>query len=455
MGDAGTQIPLPETHLPTSQPSLDPSQTQPREVHILVTGFGPFKSFTNNPSYLIASALPQTLTPAIPPPRQKETTNSQSQPQSQGRNYLPSFFNRHLSANPQGQTHQPIPQPLRSPNETPYIIRIHVYPDPVHVSYTPTSVLIPSLLNPTTNGSVFPDVPGGIDFDYVLHIGLASGRDSYTLETIAHRDDYLIPDVDEGIGSLVSDVWRREGVPTSLDVGWDGQDVLRRWTAEVDRRDQETSAKIEETQVPVSTSTPNEIQPLATSKENEEEAARVKNWMSRQGILLHPTPSQSSDTTTTPSTTTNTNFPPVGGGSTLTRRVPLRPRKPVAKLSRDAGRFLCEFILMCSLIYRWKEAQSQSQTPDQASSTRSKLGKVAFLHVPNGTEAVDVERGVLVAESAIRAVIGSWEAGWRNGGVYEVVEGAKGEVAEVEVESGTGIGEGGFEDKGTGDEIPR
>lgn len=453
MGDAGTQTPLPETHLPTSQPSIDASQTQPREVHILVTGFGPFKSFTNNPSYLIASALPQTLTPANSPPRPKESTNSQSQPQPQGRNSISSFFNRHLSSNPQVQIQQPTPQPLRSPNETPYIIRIHVYPDPVHVSYTPTSVLIPSLLNPATNGSVFPDFPGGIDFDYILHIGLASGRDSYTLETIAHRDDYLIPDVDEGVGSLVSDVWRREGVPTSIDVGWDGQDVLRRWVAEVDKRDQEAFAKTDEAQRPASTSTPSETLPLATTKEQDEDAVRVKNWMSRQGILLSPSASQPSNTTPT----TNPNFPRVGGGSAITRRTAPRPRKPVVKLSRDAGRFLCEFILMCSLIYRWKEAQSQSQSQDQASSTQSKLGKVAFLHVPNGTEAVDVARGVLVAESAIRAVVGSWEAGWRNGRVYEVVEGGKGEVGEVQrgVGAGVGVGEGAFEDKGTGDEIPR
>lgn len=448
MGDAGTQIPFAETQLPVSQPLADPAETHPREIHILVTGFGPFKSFTNNPSYLIASALPQTLSPAPPAP---QPPNESTKPQP-ARRTLSCLFNRRSSSNPQARDQaQPTPQPIRTPNDKPYIIRVHTYPDPIHVAYAPTSVLVPSLLDPATNGSIFPDFPGGIDFDYILHIGLASGRDSYTLETLVHRDDYLIPDVDDSVGTSVSDIWRREGIPSSLDVGWDGADVLRRWKAEVERREAEGLLNVEEASAPehTSASVPDTKSGPTTNDKTEQNAndPAAKGWILRHGVLLHSsTAASQSSPEQSPSQSTATTTP-VGGGSTLRKATnPTKPpRKAIVKLSRDAGRFLCEFILTCSLVHRWKQYHSQP------TSANSKLGKVAFLHVPNGTDAADVARGAMVAESAIRSVIGSWEAGWRNPAVYEGEFGAG--VSEVGAD--VGVGEGGFEHRGTGDEVPR
>lgn len=474
MGDAGIEIPLPEPQLPISQPSVDRSQPQPRQIHVLVTGFGPFKSFTNNPSYLIASALPKTLSPAPPPP--PPSKESSKPPTVRG--YLPSFLNRHLSAHTQPQDNaQTIPQPVRNPNEKPYIIHVHTYPDPIHVAYASTSVLVPSLLDPATNGSVFPESPGGIDFDYVFHIGLASGRDSYTLETLAHRDDYLIPDVDDSIGTAISEIWKREDVPGSLEVGWDGADVLRRWKAEVERREAEDSVDNVSglAAFPTPAQKPDGNPSSASDRNDQQDTndASAKAWILQHGVLLHSpskaTPQSNEDAKPKP----NTNLPsytPIGGGSGLRQNInaasntttttttgtststPSRPpRKSIVKLSRDAGRFLCEFILMCSLTHRYK----QHQYVPIASDSDSKLGKVAFLHVPNGTEPADVARGAMIAESAIRSVVGSWEAGWRNVAVFEDEEGEAATTGGAAAGAGAGVGEGGFEDKGTGDEIPR
>ena len=44
MGDAGLPTPLPEAR------TSIPAEEYIREIHVLVTGFGPFKSFNVNPS---------------------------------------------------------------------------------------------------------------------------------------------------------------------------------------------------------------------------------------------------------------------------------------------------------------------------------------------------------------------------------------------------------------------
>ena len=49
-----------------------------------------------------------------------------------------------------------------------------------------------------------------------------------------------------------------------------------------------------------------------------------------------------------------------------------------------------------------------------------RVGKVAFLHVPGWTGVEDINRGVMVAEEAIRALVGSWEDGQRRNGRVEV-----------------------------------
>ncbi|KPI35445.1 uncharacterized protein AB675_11678 [Cyphellophora attinorum] len=185
MGDAGPLEPsLVSTAPLDDRLDRNGSATQEREVTVLVTGFGPFKSFTTNPSFLIASALPHKLPP------QQPSTSSPNQPE-------------------------------------PYTIHLLLHPSPIRVSYTTVSSLIPTLLqqhNP----------------DYIFHIGVAGGRTNYTLETVGHRDSYKIRDVDERDGWKAGEhAWKKEGVPEKLHVGWDEEDVVERWASEVRSREEE------------------------------------------------------------------------------------------------------------------------------------------------------------------------------------------------------------------------
>jgi len=147
-----------------------------------VTGFGPFKSFHLNPSFLIASRLPTILLP------KPSTSNN-------------------------------------STNALPPTIRLIVHQMPIRVSYPTVASLVPRLLaqyNP----------------DYIFHIGMAGGRDFYALETLAHRDGYRIRDVDGRDGYIDGEArWRAGGgpdmCPEVLDCGWDVEDVQARWREEL------------------------------------------------------------------------------------------------------------------------------------------------------------------------------------------------------------------------------
>jgi len=247
-------------------------------------------------------------------------------------------------------------------------------------------------------------------------------------------------------------------VPEVLHVGWEPQDVLRRWEAEVARRLDDT----------LNAKTADEGTGTQPGDQRSETGAGgtgggVREWMASHGMLLRPASYSSAM--------------PMAG----TSRRPQTQKKAVVKLSRDAGRFLCEFILMCSLVQRYLEATSSSSsssnsTPaaatapapsqpdndgpappglDSHSQAREKLGKVAFLHVPNGIDKTDVALGRMVAESAIRSLVASWEAGYRNPIVYRAVDsGAAVESGKEVGAEGVGAVAGrGFEDRGTGDAV--
>lgn len=218
-----------------------------------------------------------------------------------------------------------------SPQEHPYSIRLIVHPAPVRVSYATVATLVPDLISHH-------------DPDFILHIGVAGGRDHYSLETRGHRDGYRIKDVDEHDGWKEGEQqWKNEGVPAMLRVGWDEDDVLTRWEKAVKRGMEEGGFSGEENK-----------------------------------------------------------------------------KRGQVRLSRDAGRFLCEFALMESLSRRWVDAEQaeneDSQTQNEDSQKRKameRVGKVAFLHVPGWTGLEDVRRGVMVAEAAIRSLVESWEDGLR------------------------------------------
>lgn len=56
--------------------------------------------------------------------------------------------------------------------------------------------------------------------DIVIHIGMASTRHYYTVETMAHRDGYKVTDVDGQTGYEHGEaIWKEEGLPPVLRAG--------------------------------------------------------------------------------------------------------------------------------------------------------------------------------------------------------------------------------------------
>lgn len=283
MGDAGPGTPPLEGRIPALAAIYDQEHEQ-RVVTVLVTGFGPFKSFTTNPSYLIAQSLPEFLYPE---------SNS---------------FAVDAPAHFAGLA------PTRPITTTAPIIRLIVHPREIRVSYETVAKTAPELI-------------AKHDPDFIMHVGMAGGRDYYTLETLARRDFYRIKDVDNKDGhSDGESVWRKDGLPETIWTQWNEDDVLARWRGDV-------------------------------------------------------------------------------------ARICPGDERAVVRLSRDAGRFLCEFILYTSLAYRIVGARQGD------GKAQERTGKAAFLHVPGGTDEASIARGRNIAEAAIRAVVGSWEEGIRRSAV--------------------------------------
>lgn len=256
---------------------------------------------------------------------------------------------------------------------------------------------------------------------------MAGGRDCYSLETRAHRDGYRIKDVDDSDGFSCGELaWKREGVPDCLLVHWDEDDVLRRWEQGV------------------------------------EKGLVERGFLTNGPALASTVPLPKGFTGPIKTVWGTVGAPPVS-------RAEENRKKSVVKLSRDAGRFLCEYALFESLSRRWIDAMhykrpatdAPPQSPISKSSTNKpqrsspshgrpsssssqpaipaaadpgevaqdsaasnethrrrdlaleRLGKVGFLHVPGGTGVEDINRGAMIAEEAIRALVGSWEDGYR------------------------------------------
>ncbi len=251
MGDAGPPTPLLQEE-PVANPAVPASQEPVREVHVLVTGFGPFKSFTTNPSWLIASAMATELSALPSTPAKSQDVTKESQQQQRLAPHTP-YTSLHQRMMDDTDANVNSEQPLRPPNTIPYKIILHTHPAPVRVAYKTVSSLIPSLIEPpmkTDSARPAPvsptNEPSTIPiYDYVFHIGLASGRATYTLETLAHRSNYTIPDVDDQTGDEITSTlpeWNSNTTPETLHVGWHTTDVLTRWETEIDRRHAEAES---------------------------------------------------------------------------------------------------------------------------------------------------------------------------------------------------------------------
>ncbi|KAL3419070.1 pyroglutamyl peptidase [Phlyctema vagabunda] len=154
------------------------------EITVYVTGFGPFRAqYPVNPAWEIARSLP----PFLPPPAHATELST-------------------LAASPP--------------------VRILVHPEPVKVTYERVRAIVPSL---------WEEGAGGRRIDYMVHIGMATGRGCYCVERRGHRDGYDMRDVDDKFlndgerRKLEGDDWIWAGMPEEILTDVDVDDVWRRW----------------------------------------------------------------------------------------------------------------------------------------------------------------------------------------------------------------------------------
>ncbi|KAJ5375301.1 Peptidase C15 pyroglutamyl peptidase I [Penicillium concentricum] len=158
MGDYGTASYI----LPTPVGNPPQHSTSPNEITVLITGFGPFKTNLVNASYLIASSLPSSFD-------------------------FPSDSRR---------------------------VSLHVHPTPIPVAYATVRETLPLILEE------FAASHGGRRPDLIIHIGIAAPRQYYSVETLAHRDDYNITDVNGHPGYMDGEKrWKGLGLPPILTPG--------------------------------------------------------------------------------------------------------------------------------------------------------------------------------------------------------------------------------------------
>ncbi|EED22059.1 pyroglutamyl peptidase type I, putative [Talaromyces stipitatus ATCC 10500] len=162
MGDVGIVV----------DPAISPASPPiSQSINVLVTGFGPFRSFDVNASFLIAQSLPSAFT--LPP----------KEPVSVPGTAIP------------------------APRE----VRIYVHPEPIKVSYATIRSQMPDILDG------FSRTHNGLRPDLIVHIGIASTRRYYSVESQAHRDNYRIPDVDGRSGYHDGEkIWREKGLSPIL-----------------------------------------------------------------------------------------------------------------------------------------------------------------------------------------------------------------------------------------------
>ncbi|KAG8824135.1 hypothetical protein FRC19_002458 [Serendipita sp. 401] len=113
----------------------------PGATRVVITGFGPFMSITDNPSFKINQSLPSTLTVYR--------------------------------------------------NKKPQTITLERYPDAIHVAYESVLQIIPQIYDQYASESHKPAL-----LPFFIHIG-AGYSGHYAIERLAHRDGYVLSDVED------------------------------------------------------------------------------------------------------------------------------------------------------------------------------------------------------------------------------------------------------------------
>lgn len=180
---------------------------------------------------------------------------------------------------------------------------------------------------------------GGQRPDIVIHMGIAATRDYYSVETQAHRDAYHLSDITGRSGFLDGEMhWRQLGLPPILKAGC-------------------------VTDIP-STVNASEMETLGTAPGSKPQQAVQRN------ANPHPPNDYFVDLWKT--------FAPPGAD---------------LRVSKDAGRYACEFILYTSLALAFQEGRDRN---------------VTFFHVPPSCNDEDIEYGRNVAIAFIKALVTSW-----------------------------------------------
>lgn len=175
-------------------------------------------------------------------------------------------------------------------------IRIHVHPEPIKVSYATIRRQLPVIIDEFARNN------SGSRPDLILHIGIASTRKYYSVETQAHRDNYRIPDVEGRSGYNDGEkIWRGNGLPLVLFPG------------------------------------PAEIPPEIETNQDSNDAET--SFFSKPALEISPYPA-------------NEHFLQVWNSYS--------PAETDLRLSSDAGRYLCEFIFYSSLSHCFQEGRDRS-----------------------------------------------------------------------------------------------
>ncbi|KAF7130983.1 hypothetical protein CNMCM5793_003918 [Aspergillus hiratsukae] len=254
MGDCGPAVPSIHTQV-AGLPSLPSADSD--EITVLVTGFGPFKTNLVNASYLIASSLPPSFTFTVP---------------------------QSSSASPVRPT-------------TTHRVFIHVHPNPIPVAYSTVQSTVPSIVDD------YARAHGGRRPDIVIHMGIAATRQYYSVETKAHRDSYVMSDIEGRSGYEDGEKrWRELDLPPVLQAGRSANPLS-------------ISDIAEETHDQVVTPSSQAVQ---------------SSW------IPHP-----------PNEKLLNVWKSFAGGADV-------------RISEDAGRYLCEFIFYTSLAHALKQGQDRN-----------------------------------------------------------------------------------------------
>lgn len=227
--------------------------------------------------------------------------------------------------------------------------------------------VVPSLIE------AFERTHGGRPPDIVLHIGMASVRRYYAVETHAHRDGYAVTDVDGQTGAEYGEVlWKGMGLPESLQPGCGSVSG-----SEGDAACLTSPTTKSESEMITQPPLPSPAGTLLAPKPQPGPRPRPRPF---DDLFLHTWRSHLPD-------------PSSGTGSTDTDSDTGTNQDIDIRLSNDSGGYLCEFIYYASLAHALRSGRDRG---------------VVFLHVPGWTDEQSVEKGRDVAVALVKALVGCW-----------------------------------------------